>query len=233
MTESSNKPNDVGLSKQVIKTVFTESLKHNLFRFPPRFKDKTLRNFIGFEDKVKTAIQALLNGESLFITGGCGTGKTHLACGLAYLYYFENISLDPEYPEKYKYPEPPVFLPSIEFFLELKESFDQNYSSENQILSKYASFKFLVLDDVGAEKISDWSRQMFYALIDRRYRSLRQTIITSNLSLEQLSKTIDDRIASRIVEMGPIIHLGNADHRLASQKEREKAIPGGKQNSAT
>ena len=89
--------------------------------------------------------------------------------------------------------------------------------SEENIINFYGSKELLVIDDVGAEKVSDWSRQMFYTLIDRRYREMSQTIITSNLDLDKLAEIIDERISSRIIEMGKVIKLGGKDWRLNSR----------------
>ncbi len=86
--------------------------------------------------------------------------------------------------------------------------------SEKDLLDRYAQTPLLVLDDLGAEKISDWSRQTFYLLIDRRYREIKQTIITSNLTHDQLAGQLDDRIASRICEMGVVIDTGKKDWRV-------------------
>ena len=82
------------------------------------------------------------------------------------------------------------------------------------MLKKYANVGLLVLDDLGAEKTSDWSRQVFYLLLDRRYREMKQTIITTNLSLEQIAETFDDRVASRLCEMGVTIELKGKDKRV-------------------
>ena len=96
----------------------------------------------------------------------------------------------------------------------MKASFDNNRVSELDILDEYSNAKLLIIDDIGVEKITDWSRQVFYTLIDRRYRNMKQTIITSNLYLDEISKNIDDRIVSRLIEMGKIIKLDGQDQRL-------------------
>lgn len=106
-----------------------------------------------------------------------------------------------------------MFLPAAEFFVELKDTFGGS-GSEKDVLDRYSKTPLLCIDDIGAEKISDWSRQMFYTLIDRRYREEKQTIITSNLDLEMIAKLIDDRISSRIVGMGIVLNLTGEDYRL-------------------
>ena len=112
----------------------------------------------------------------------------------------------------------PVFLPAVELMLEIKESWrneeDSRAESEKRILDKYTRCPLLTIDDLGAEKVSEWSRQVIYLLIDRRYRDMKQTIITSNLTQGQLAEQLDARIASRIAEMGLVIDLGDKDYRL-------------------
>jgi integrase len=56
----------------------------------------------------------------------------------------------------------------------------------------------LYLDDLGTEKPTDWALQTLYLIIDRRYPEMMQTIISSNLNLDELSSRLGDRIASRI-----------------------------------
>ena len=67
---------------------------------------------------------------------------------------------------------------------------------------------------------SAWSRQVVYTLIDRRYRSVLPTIITSNLDLDEVAERIDDTIASRIVGMGKIIFLRGTDWRLKQYEKK-------------
>ena len=187
----------------------------NELSLPVRFRDKTLLGFKGYEDKVGIAKNSISEGKSLFLYGPNGTGKTHLAVGLLYDWFVRGIKYGHDWlSEKQEkiYPKIPMFIPSVEFFLELKSSFDSKVS-ELEIIDKY-SHGLLLLDDLGAEKVSDWSRQVCYTLIDRRYREMQPTIITSNLGLNELAKTIDERIASRIVEMGAVVKLEGKDYRL-------------------
>ena len=58
----------------------------------------------------------------------------------------------------------------------------------------------LVIDDLGAQKETDYARERLYGLINYRYNELLPTIITANVGPGQL----DDRIASRL-----------QDHRLS------------------
>lgn len=157
------------------------------------------------------------SGRSLFLTGIPGSGKTHIACALLNEWFAGSFTLSGEgvpYPAN----RPPLFLPAVELLLEIKASWHSEENlmaeSENDLLARHTRAPLLVLDDLGAEKISDWSRQVVYLLIDRRYRDMMPTIITSNLSLEDLARQLDERIASRICEMGIVVVLEGKDWRV-------------------
>lgn len=73
----------------------------------------------------------------------------------------------------------------------------------------------LVLDDIGVESPSGKVLEAMYMLIDDWYAKQRpQLIITSNLSLDELSGHLDDRIASRIAKLCRVIEITGSDRRL-------------------
>ena len=189
--------------------------RSKILGIPLRFRSARLENFEGHTVFVDSAKKAIAENKGAFFHGGIGTGKTHLACGLMRFWY-EEPRLGAFVPER----PCPLFISSVELFLELKETFDRRDVGESDVLFQYSENPFLVIDDVGSEKVSEWSRQMFYALINRRYMNLKQTVITSNLTLEEISSKIDDRISSRIIEMCKITDFGDEDYRVKmNQKE--------------
>jgi DNA replication protein DnaC len=141
-----------------------------------------------------------------FITGTPGTGKSHLA--VAYLR--EDLLAHGE--------EHGRFLRTVDLLKEIRDSFDdRSGDSEKRLLDYYgARVPFLVLDDLGAEKVSDFVLQTLYDLLDRRYGECLETLITSNLTLEELAVHYlghGDRLASRIAGMGPTLILRGKDRR--------------------
>jgi len=88
--------------------------------------------------------------------------------------------------------------------LHLLESLRNNYNNpeiKELIVSDAKNARLLVLDDFGAEKITEWAFMMLYDIIDHRYNNLLTTFYTSNLSLNELSAQLqDDRIPSRIAQ---------------------------------
>jgi DNA replication protein DnaC len=71
------------------------------------------------------------------------------------------------------------------------------------------------MDDLGTEKPSDWVIQTLYVIINSRYEEDKQTVITSNYSLEEIRKNLNDKIASRIIAMTEVIEIKGIDRRSA------------------
>lgn len=75
----------------------------------------------------------------------------------------------------------------------------------------------LIIDDLGAEKASDWVTETLHKIVDKRYREVLPTIITSNFDLGELAGRVGDRIPSRLAEMCDLIRLEGEDRRLSTQ----------------
>jgi len=163
-----------------------------------------------------------LNQDGLYITGGPGTGKTHLAAGILadQLPRIVRRNRDGHIELNARW----VSVPDV--LLELRNTFHGNkkhqtfYCSDErprdtelEIIEYYQEPLLLVLDDLGAEKISDWTLGSLYALISRRLNDCKPTIITSNLLRNELH-AVDPRLASRIGGM-TYFKLDGEDRRIA------------------
>lgn len=164
---------------------------------PPIYQNARLGDF-------ETA-QHLPLGESVYITGPRGVGKTHLVCAML----IDNGLLNPEHTTNVKF----VFCTDL--LREIKATFDPTANqTEEQVFQKYIDASVLVLDDLGAEKTTDWVLQTLYGIINHRYSHLLPTIITSNLSLGQLAQKLDERIVSRIAGMCTVFSFKGQDRRI-------------------
>lgn len=133
------------------------------------------------------ALRSFVDAPRKWITliGPPGTGKTHLLVATA------QALLNQAKPALY------IIAPS--FLDYLRRSFDQATRSPNDDaqarLQRIEQTHILLLDDLGAEKQSDWAQERMFLLLDYRYRNKLPTIIASNLHLSQLPMRIADRIA--------------------------------------
>ena len=146
----------------------------------------------------------------LYLTGGCGTGKTFLASliGKEYLRGWQEV----------------IFTDFPSLLEELKDSFDDKAVTASEILRKYQTCDLLILDDVGTGYFRDWGVSVLHQLIDARYNEERRTIITSNYDLgglmERLSKQeyyAARRIISRLQEMSEVVYMGEDDWRNGAE----------------
>ena len=154
-------------------------------------------------------VQPFLAGESLYLWGPTGSGKTHLAVALMREDWIAKPSQRPTFVKV-----PPMLLEIREVFSVSSERSSTDSRSERSIIDRYATADLLILDDVGTEKISDWAIQTLAVIVDKRYSEMRRTLVTSNLSLEELSDRIGDRTAARLAGMSVLAQLSGTDRRL-------------------
>lgn len=74
-------------------------------------------------------------------------------------------------------------------------------------LAGFKATPVLVLDDLGAEKSSDWTMEQLYSLINSRYKNLLPTIITTNLTYPEMEARYGERTVRRIVDDAKIVKL--------------------------
>jgi DNA replication protein DnaC len=141
----------------------------------------------------------------VFISGPVGTGKTHLA--VAYL--VREIQKWGEHSR--------VFIRSVDLFNRLRESFRHNFSTPaSEIIESFSRYRFLVIDDLGAERDTPLVQEALYDLIDQRAGHRLPTVITSNLTLNRVAEhygEFGERLASRIAGLGETLTLLGKDRR--------------------
>ena len=83
-------------------------------------------------------------------------------------------------------------------------------------LDGFNQFELLVLDDLGAERRTEFAQELVFQIIDSRCRSGLPTIITTNLTIEAIKKpqTITEtRIYDRILQMCHPVEVTHASRR--------------------
>lgn len=185
-----------------------------IYKLPPKYKHCTLENFDFSKINLNPNDFQCPHYEFLTIIGGAGVGKTHLAIAIAKKMpsmikktYYGDVKRDPEI----------LFLPMLDFYSTINY-----YTSENsrlEYIRELLNYDMIILDDLGAERQTEASRQNLYYLIEKFYSYMKPMIITSNLTIQEINE-IDPRIASRLAEF-KILKIKANDYRL-TKKENPK-----------
>jgi DNA replication protein DnaC len=121
--------------------------------------------------------------------GDVGTGKTSLAMLIS-----KEVSAAGRSVAVYSLPK---------LLARIRRTYDSDRSdlSYLEFVERLTSVDLLHLDDVGAEKRTDWVLEQLYAIVNERYESQRSVLVTSNLDESKLKDQIGERTVSRLVEI--------------------------------
>jgi len=89
---------------------------------------------------------------------------------------------------------------------------------------KMLDVDILVLDDIGAENMSDFVREELYLLVDKRVLERKPILATMNFSPDEMGTWLGERIKSRLSGASQIIEIGGVDQRPV-EKERRLGTP--------
>jgi DNA replication protein DnaC len=175
---------------------------------PPKYLKCSFENLHDIDENhgcINACRQYLIHHQpdypGLYLFGDCGTGKTHMAAALTRELLLKGQTV--------------TFTCVPRLCYEVKKAFDGDIKiTEQNAIKVYTSCEYLVLDDLGAEKPTEWVKKTLGYIIYERDNMFKPTIITSNLSLDEIASHIDPRISSRIAGMSRIIHLQGPDWRL-------------------
>ena len=90
------------------------------------------------------------------------------------------------------------------------------------ILNKLANVRFLVLDDIGFERQTQYAAEKLFEIVDARYRARRPLIVTTNLTMEEIKNPPQmeyKRVFDRIVEMCQPVHVSGEGRRMAIARD--------------
>lgn len=134
----------------------------------------------------------------LVLTGNRGTGKTHLAVGAL-------MEMWRRHEKRGR------FWPFADLLARYRDTFEPDRATESAaaIDAEMRRTPILVLDDLGANKSSEWAEEAMFRLVDERYRERKPLIITTNLPINQLPQRVMSRLAS-----GHVISFKGADRRM-------------------
>ncbi|GAA5417953.1 DNA replication protein DnaC [Paraliobacillus ryukyuensis] len=134
---------------------------------------------------------------NLLFSGTYGTGKSHLS-----------VAITKALMEKGK---TCVFISFPKLLTKIKDTYNNDGPTEDQLMNAMKNVDLLVIDDIGAEKRSEWSIAKLFEIIDDR--AGKATIYTTNLNSEELNNWVGERNFSRIMENTQPIKLNGNDYR--------------------
>ena len=153
----------------------------------------------------------------VLLTGSVGTGKTHLAAGVAQAIARRGFQ--------------PLFVDVRELLERLRRSYDDKApETQGEIFNPVWSADLVVIDELGAQRPTDWSFETIELLIGGLYNRMTPTIVTSNLPnlppgggegngyqraarTETLGDRIGARMFSRLQQMCRHVDLTGPDWR--------------------
>jgi DNA replication protein DnaC len=143
-------------------------------------------------------------GRGLWIEGSVGTGKTTLAMLVS------RRAIEAGFTAAI------YSLPRL--LARIRRTYDGEAGqlSYLQFFERLTSVDLLQIDDLGAEKRSDWVLEQLYAIVDERYATNRSIVVTTNLDVNQLEEQIGERTVSRLAETCEVLRLHGEDRRYAA-----------------
>jgi DNA replication protein DnaC len=183
---------------------------------PKRYQHCSLGNFAAYNESLEQAvIKARRVAESfpvstrgLLLEGQPGVGKTHLAVAVLKQVIQTSGARG-------------LFYDTRDLLRVIRSTYDPSIrTTELEILWPVMRADLLVLDDLGAEKTSEWVEETMNLIVNTRYNEKRLTIFTSNYQdipddtePNSLLFRIGHRMRSRLHEMCEFVEMDGADYR--------------------
>ena len=146
----------------------------------------------------------IAEGRGLYLQGDIGTGKTTLAMLVSKRAIEAGHSV-----AIYSLPR---------LLARIRRTYDADAGELSYLgfFERLTSVDLLHIDDLGAEKRSDWVLEQLYAIVDERYATNRSIVVTTNMEVAELESQIGKRTVSRLAEICETLPMYGDDRRYAA-----------------
>lgn len=171
---------------------------------PARFVDRSFETYRAEEQGQKIALAVCKGfaekwpdrwkaGASLVLTGGPGTGKTHLACAIANGVMRDHLATV-------------AFGTVASFLRHVKSTYAKDSQrSEQDAINDLLEPDLLILDEVGVQIGSEHEKLLMFEVLNSRYQDLRPSILISNLDIAEMETFLGHRVMDRYRECGSVL----------------------------
>lgn len=172
----------------------------NQAAIPPRFMTRSLDNFEADTPEKTNALrvsreyaesfrEVLEVGRSLVFCGTPGTGKTHLAIGIAKRIIEDGYTA--------------AFITVMNAIRRIRDTYRRDSTeTETQVIRSFTVPDLLILDEVGMQRGTDDEKVLLFDIINARYEAMRPLIVISNLDLAGIRDYLGERAFDRLREGG-------------------------------
>lgn len=156
-------------------------------------------------EAVRSQLKGYLDGQdyNIVLIGDTGVGKSHLA--------YAALKALSDHTKKIG-----LFINVVDLLAKIKEDF----SLESEYIKRISEAEWLVLDDVGTEKVTEWSSGILYSILNKRTK----TIITTNLSPRDIMGTYGKRVYSRVFKKTGLGTTNEHVYQFKTQQDKRMML---------